>query len=354
MSEPADNNALSTPAPGSDAGAPAPAAPETTTQTTAAPTAPELTPEQQDDAEWDDIENEMFPGSKPKDKQEKSDEQTKSETTTETTTADPKNPAGEKPNAEQGASDDTQKGSGTEEENAETPAAGSQPTVGQSARDYARQVETVKSDVIKQMFADVPEHLQDADGDPITSIDDVMKLQNPRTGEGFTEEEAGMWLLSAQQKHNQRRADMDREATQIAEVQIEIKEQADRINAKYGDYLKANEKLRDELWAEWQETLIKDEKSGLITKTPMSLERFYERALGPVVEHANAATAAAAQAAADKKAADDKAAAEAEEKKKNNRADRSDIYGGGSKVDTRDDDDKEWDEAESAVFGNRK
>jgi hypothetical protein len=310
-----------------------------------------LTPEQQDDAEWDSIENEMFPGSKPTTKQEKTDEQTKSETTTETTTADPQNPTGEKSDEEQGAGDDTAAGSKSEEETAKADAAASSPSVGQSARDYARQVETVKADVIKQMFADVPETLQDADGDPISSIDDVMKLQNPRTGEAFTEEEAGMWLLSAQQKFNQQRADMEKQATQIAEVNIEIKEQADRINAKYGEYLKANTELRDQLWADWQETLIKDEKSDVITKTPMSLERFYELALGPRVEAANAAAAATAQAEADRKAAEEKAAAEAEEQKKNRRDDRSDIYGGAGKTDTRSDDDKEWDDAEKAVFG---
>lgn len=352
MADASEETTLSTVAPGSDAGS-------TTNDTTVAPVttdtttvAPQLSAEEQDDAEWDDIENEMFPGSTTK--QDKKDEQAKSETTTTTTTADPKNPTGEKSNEEQGAGDDTAKGGEQAKTTTETTTADSQPSVGQSARDYARQVETVRADVIKQMFADVPETLQDADGDPIKSIEDVMKLQNPRTNEAFTEEEAGMWLLSAQQKFNQQRSDMEKQATQIAEVQIEIKEQADRINTKYGAYLKANEKLRDDLWTEWQETLIKDEKSGVITKTPMSLERFYERALGPIVESANATAAAAEKAEADKKAADELAKKEADEKKKNNRADRSDIYGGGNKLDTRDDDDKEWDEAESAVFGNRK
>ena len=329
------------PAPEPQAPAPEPQAP--------AP-APEPTAQEQDDAEWDAVENDIFPGVKPTTKEDKKDEQTDPAKTDEEAGPAQGNPDGEKSDEEQGSGDDTKKGDGAEEE-ADRPLTARDARV--AAREYAQQVETTKADIMKQMFADIPEQLQDADGDPIRSIEDVQRLINPRTGEPFTEEEAGMWLLSAQQQFNQQRAQIDKQAEQIAEVNVEIREQADAINAKYGEFLKANPELRDELWEEWSATLVKDEKSDVITKMPVSLEKYYERALKPHMDAKaarEAADAAAAQAAQATQQAQEQQVEDAEVKKKTTRADRSDIYGG-SNLDTRSDDDKEWDEAAKSVFG---
>lgn len=202
------------------------------------------------------------------------------------------------------------------------------------------------------MFADVPQTLVDADGDPINSIEDVMRLINPRTQEAFTEEEAGSWLLSAQQQFNKQIGELDKRIERIAEVNLDIQDQADAATAKYGEYLKANEEERQAIWAEYEKTLVKDPESGIIVDAPISLEWFYDQLLGPKVKAQAEATAQAQAAAAATAQADAEAKAEADKKKKTERADRSDIFGG-QQPDTRSDDDKEWDEAEKAVFGNQ-
>lgn len=223
-----------------------------------------------------------------------------------------------------------------------------------AAREEAAQIESMKTDVRAKMFADVSTQLQDADGDPISSIEDVMKLINPRTGEVFTEEQAGIWLLSAQQQFNQGMAKTEKEIDSIAEVNSDVKYQADSVNAKYGEFLKANTDLRDKLWAQYEKTLVKDPASGVITSAPVSLEEFYDFQLGPRVESqqkAADATAAEAKAAADKEVADK---VQAEKQRQQNRADRSDIYVPPTDPNAPEDkESKEWADAEKVVFGNQ-
>lgn len=356
------------PAPAPSGEAPLPAAP------TPEPAAPTPTPNEQaqktEADEWDEASKEVFPNAKPKNK-EGDDEPAKSKKDGEKTPEGEENPADKKPDEEPGTGDDTDpKVAGDKD-----PAAAEREARA-TARVAAQQVEAVKSDVREKMFANVPRTLQDADGDPINNIEDVMKLINPRTGNNFTDEEAGMWLLSAQQQFNQKTAEMDRTIDSIAELNLDIKDQADSVIAKYGDWLKANPEKRDEIWTAYQQTLVKHPESELILHAPIGLQWFYDQAVGPVVNASKATAPPAvtppapdvppepggksspppadpAQAAADAEAAKKKAVRDAEEAKKKKRADRSDIYGG-SNMDTRDDDDKEWDEAAEAVFPNYK
>lgn len=338
-----------------------PVAPVTPAVTPPAPEAPKTpTPEEAaqiaEDKEWDDAQDELFPGLKGQKKETKKDEPTVTTTTTQaeetttTTTIDPNETPEQKAEREAKEAADAKKAS---EENEEPDTSARDTRL--AAREAQQQTEAVKADVRKQMFADIPTELRDHDGDPIRGIEDVMKLINPRTvnseefpnGRAFTEEEAGMWLLSAQQQFNQNIAQVDKQIEQIAEVNIDLKDQADSVSYEYGELLKAMPELRDQIWAEFEKTLVKDEKSGIITKAPVSLERFYKIALQPYAKLAqNLETEEAAKQAAEAKAAE-------EAKKKNERADRSDIFGGGN-TDTTDPEDKEWNDAAVTVFGPRK
>jgi hypothetical protein len=179
-----------------------------------------------------------------------------------------------------------------------------------------------------------------------------MKLNNPRTGESFTEEEAGMWLLSAQQQFNEQRATIEKQAENIAEINFEMGDQAKIVNEKYGDFLKANPELRDEIWADFVETLVVDEKSGKVVKMPVGLEKYYDRQLKFRVEQEQKVaeqTAAEAKAQADAKA---KADAEAADKKRKARSDRSDVFGS-QEPEIKDPEEDEWDTAAKNVFGDR-
>lgn len=347
----------------------APVVPEPVAPVVPAPVAPtaEEAAEAAEAKEWDDAASELFPGIKSTQKPEekKPDEQAKPEKTAEEIAAETAAAKDKKPDAAAGASNDAgAKGKDGGEAGADADEEAEAPdTTARDARLAARQTaqvaETVRADVVKQMFADAPTELHDADGDPIKSIDDVMRLKNPRTGVAFTEEEAGMWLLSAQQKFNDQVKAREATIDKITEVNMDIKDQADVVAFEYGALLKEMPELRDQLWAEYLKSLKTDPKTGIITEAPFSLENFYRIALKPYVDLANTLPDEEAPAVgADGKPVppvvdEAKAKADAEEAKKKKLADRGDLYGGG-KGDDMDPEEKEWAEAATAVFGPRK
>lgn len=292
-------------------------------------------------------------------KEEPTDESAEPETTTETTTAPPEDTEDEAPDGAKGTGDDAEAGSAGEgadapakegTDGASEEASPANPAVRDTRvalRESAQEVEAVKTDIREQLFADVPTELKDADGDPIKGVEDVMKLINPVTQQPFTEEEAGMWLLSAQQKLNQTLADTSRQVEEIAEVNIDLKDQSDSIVSEYGELLKALPEVRDQIWTEYQKTLVKDPKSGIITKAPVSLENFYRIALKPYVDLAAKLETQEAETAAQTA----QAAEQAKLERQRQRADRSDIYGGRTDIDDPDED--EWAEAAKSYYGTK-
>lgn len=319
--------------------------------------------------EWASAENEIFPGlHKTNDDDttttttEVPDEQTDTTTTTTekpaedgdtttTTTVDPSETPEQKVQREKREAD----AAAAAEEAGEPDTSARDARL--AARESAKAIDTVAADVREKMYKDAPTVLQDADGDPIRTVADVMQMINPRTitaeepkGRGFTEEEAGMWLLAAQSKFNQDRATDAKEINRIAEVNVDLKDQADSITYRYGALLKADTALRDRIWAQYDKTLRKDADSGVITDAPVDMVEFYDIALAPYLQ----AGEAAAKTEADKAAAD-KAAADAETaRKKQEQADRSDIFGGGNIDDNSTDEEKEWASAMETVYGPMK
>lgn len=312
------------------------------------------TPEEIEASEWDSALEDYAPGY---DKEEPVDDKPdteKPETTTETTTEVEADKKDEEPVKKPENGDDAKKKTGDDEKDATDDKSDDESTddsanntraARQSAREAAKEVESIAKDVREKMFADTPNQLADADGDPITSVADVQRLINPQTGEAFTREEATEWLLSAQQQFNQRLAGIDKQVDQIAEVNVDLKDQSDSINYQYGELLKSMPELRDQLWGEYQKTLVTDSKTGIITGMPVSLERFYDIALQPYVKLAESLEAQQqAQTIAEK--------AQTDVKRSRTRADRSDIYGQG-KVDDMDDDEKEWASAAKDYYGTK-
>lgn len=346
-----DPNANAAPT-GEQPAAPAPAAP--VVPEPAAPVDEAVTDDEklleQEDNDWDAAEKKIFPGlkkgkKKEGDKNEPADtteETTTEEKTTETTTVDPTKAAGPE--------DGAQPENGTPEPGTASARA--------ADREYQAQVQAVKSDVRAKLFPDVATQLTDKNGDPITGIDDVMKYDNPRTGEPFTEEEAGMWFLSANQQLKDQLAVIEKQVEQIAEVHLTLKDEADAIKAEYGAYLEANPEERDDLWADFDSTLVKDPESGLILRAPISLEKYYRRQLKNVDKNTTQTTTVAPTTTDSTTVTEtttvDPAKAEADAKaaKAARRADRSDIYSGGDKQ-VEDPEDQEWAAAEKKVFGNK-
>lgn len=363
--DPAASNPAAPAAPAAPVAAPAPQAPAAPAnpaagvqQGASGPQAPSLNQAAaDDDNEWAAATKNQYPDYK----QDGNNEQPKPKENGQRPQTDPKNPA--KKEGDAGAGD----GNGAENEGApdlsenepKDPA-----TAEREARAAARQsrqhLEAVTNDVREKLYPDLKPHLTDADGDPIKTIDDVMKLINPLTrtvenpnGRLFTEEEAGQWLLSAQQQFNQNLAKTEQEITRVSELQVDIKVQSDYITKKYADQLK-DPQLRQAIWAKFEQTLTKDPKTGIITNMPVPLEDFYELALegraaatpapaAPVVPGQPAAPAAPAKTEQEQQA-------EAQRQRQQSRADRSDIYAppANPKLDA---DEDEWETARKDYYG---
>lgn len=220
-------------------------------------------------------------------------------------------------------------------------------------RDILAETEAMQNDIVDTMFKDKDGKLYDADGDEIRTIDDVMALRNPNTGKNFTEDEAGAYLLKATQHAQQEREDAIAMAKTYAEVNLTIKDEADTIKDKYGEFLNdpKNAALKAEIWADYEATLQTDEESGVIVKAPVSMVRFYDRALKPYVE-AQSTINNAEQAKKEAEAAAAKAAEDA--KRARTRSDREDLFDrGNSGRETLSKDEAEWADAEKAYYGRK-
>lgn len=256
---------------------------------------------------------------------------------------------GKKPDAEQKPSDgtgeeakgDQGEGKPAEESIEDNPAIRDARSV---QRQIAEDEAAVKEDIRKEMFSEVQTELLDADGDPIKTVQDVMKLQNPNTGKPFTEEEAAQWLMAAQAHLEKQLDDVEVQINSIADTNLALKDWADAVKIKYGEFLKANPEIQKQIWAEYEKTLVKDEKTQIITKAPVNLESFYAVALEPHMKLAE-------QMQKDAERQEQEAKAKAEENRKQNQSDRADVTSG-NKPDIKSKDEKEWEEAAKQHYRN--
>lgn len=212
-------------------------------------------------------------------------------------------------------------------------------------REIAQQEAEMKDDIRKELFSDVQTKLLDSDGDEIKSIEDVQKLKNPNTGKAFTEDEAAAWLLKAQQNLNKNLQETESKIDAIAAVNLDLHDQADSVKARFGALLKTMPDIAKKIVTSFNETLETDPKTGYILKAPMNMERFFELALEPYALQDKQLQALNEQELKQQ-------AAKKETDRKQTRQDRSDIYGGG-KVETMDDEEKEWAKAAEDYYGKK-
>lgn len=210
-----------------------------------------------------------------------------------------------------------------------------------SKTDRSTALENYKAEVAKSFYPNgIDRTLRDSDGDPITSIDDLTKLINPKTNDYFTEEEAGSYLLSAQQKLNKDVQEVEKFIEDVAETNLSIEEGAKRVAEKYGEVLSKNTELKDRLLQAYNKTLIKDPNTGVAIRTTMEVEEFFDLALEPLIANQTAEAEAAAKAAKEAEEAAKKAA-------KTNQSERGDLKPSG-KSESLSPEDEEWAEAEKA------
>lgn len=141
------------------------------------------------------------------------------------------------------------------------------------------EIDSIKQAAMEKLYPNgIDRQLRDSDGDPITGIDDLTKLVNPATNDYFTEEEAGRWLLENQQRLNKEVEQAERYVEQVAEVNQNLNEGARRVHDKYPEQM-ADEKIRTRLLDAYNKTLVKDPETGVIVKTPIDIEEFFDIAL---------------------------------------------------------------------------
>lgn len=157
-------------------------------------------------------------------------------------------------------------------------------------RQVQREIEAdnkaMRADVQKELYPDWSDDILDADGDPIKTPRDVMARTNPNTGKRFTEEEATAWLFAAQKHKDTQRAERDERIAQVSDTMIDQRDQADQVKGEFGDLLAKLPNLRKEIFADYKATLVIDKETGLIVDAPVSMYKFFERALRPYAEYA--------------------------------------------------------------------
>lgn len=225
-------------------------------------------------------------------------------------------------------------------------------------RETAADTQAFRNDIKEKLFPDMKTELTDADGDPIRSIEDVMRLINPATktaenpqGRTFTEEEAGMYLLQASQWLDKQAKEAEAQIDKITEVNISLRDEMISVREKYGDILNTvigqdvngnNITIGQQVWSKYSGLLQLGSDGETIVGVNMPLEKFYDMVVGPL------------KRAGEKLYAQEQEAekAKAEVNRTRSRSDRQDIYQPSGRTDLSDED-QEWINAEKEFLANR-
>lgn len=260
---------------------------------------------------------------------------------------------GDKSGAEKSGEEKSGEESGADDESNEQDQTSEYDPTTANARKTQRQIQedhkAFVSDVKERLYPNLKNELQDSEGKPVRTTADLMRLENPKTGKAFTEEEAGLFLIQAQKHLAEENEKAENRVAEVADVNITIRDESLAVRQKWGALLKELDKeqpgFSDGLLTKFKKQLDVDAESGLITGFKLSPEEFYDTALAGY-EQARKALQTTEQAQEDKKKT------EVQLDKARNKQDRSDITSS-SNTDTRSDEDKEWDAAEQEVFGDR-
>jgi len=207
----------------------------------------------------------------------------------------------------------------------------------QARRESEARTEAVRQDIRESLFGNLKTEVEvvDADGDVIKTKEDLMQRVNPHTGEPFTEPEAALWLLSAQNKLDKENAESEKEVERLVDLHNSIHEDINYISTKYGDFIKQDPARMKEIYSEWKQSLEINGENQIITKAPVSLRRTFDLALkGDIKLISENQARAEAQAKAEK-----------EQSRKQDSLDRSDVTAFGKSTAILDDLEAGWDKA---------
>jgi methyl-accepting chemotaxis protein len=201
---------------------------------------------------------------------------------------------GEKPDDQP---DDGEKAEDDEKQpsTAEQPGYATKDDVAAALREYTQEqtdrsslLKRASTEVIEKMYPDgIDKNIYDSNGNKIETAQDIIDrgLANPQSGELFdTYEEAASWLLNAQRTTNQNAEDLQNYADDVAEVNVDLNNGIQRIDAEWGQVLDSMPKVAEQIKNNYENTLVKDSKTGLVTKAPIDIKQFYDSALAPYMQ----------------------------------------------------------------------
>ena len=146
------------------------------------------------------------------------------------------------------------------------------------------------------------------DGTPIESVTQLTQVINPETDEPYTREEAASLLLDAQRVVQDNIATYEKRVDELTDLNVNFKEEADRVDELYGDILKAFPDVAKDLLAAYRKTFKTSADGTYVEEVPIPPLEFY----GPALRPFRNATDQVMQQEAEAKAAEEKAAKEAE------------------------------------------
>lgn len=157
------------------------------------------------------------------------------------------------------------------------------------------------------------------DGTPINSVEQLTSIINPATDEPYTREEAATLLLDARKIVDDNIKAYESRVDELTDLNVSFKEQADEVERKFGDILKAFPDVAQDLLKAYQKTFATSDDGKYVTNVPIPPMEFY----APVLGKFRVATDQVTQRQADEKAAADKA--ERDAKIKEEQEDRGDL-----------------------------
>ena len=161
------------------------------------------------------------------------------------------------------------------------------------------------------------------DGTPINSVEQLTSVINPATDEPYTREEAATLLLDARRIVDDNIRAYESRVDELTDLNVSFKEQADEVEHKFGDILKAFPDVAQDLLKAYQKTFTMSDDGKYVTNVPIPPMEFY----APVLGKFRVATDQVTQRQADEKAAADKV--EREAKIKEEQEDRGDLAAAG-------------------------
>jgi hypothetical protein len=157
------------------------------------------------------------------------------------------------------------------------------------------------------------------DGTPISSVEQLTSIINPATDEPYTREEAATLLLDARRIVDDNIKAYESRVDELTDLNVDFKEQADEVEHKFGDILKAFPDVAQDLLKAYQKTFTMSDDGKYVTNVPISPVEFYT----PVLSKFRIATDQVAQREIEEKAATEKA--EQAAKIKEEQEDRGDL-----------------------------